>query len=305
MSTVFGLTFVIISLLIPIINGMITNSTSNSLWVLLNQYQLYLMLPLLNTYLPYDFVYFIRELQFVLLDFKLEDIALLSLIYETSDGLDYEQPVSVLRDNGIESGSFFINQLDNVIIFSTFIMMNVIFILLYLALSACLKMSDKQVTKRCSKFFHFTVYIRHIIEAYLYAMLSCLSELYHVDLAKHHPWSYTISAVFFVTFVLFVLLIFLHVKFSNKPSESKYFKELYNDFKPSTWAQLFYACFLIRRTLITIAIVMINWVPSGVKLTFYTIIQVGYVIYFIKVRPFDSWSDNLIELINDFIYILS
>ena len=287
------------------INSMIIKTTSNSFWALINQYQLYLMLPFLDTYLPYDFVYFIREVEFVLFDFDFRSISAFSQVYKTTDGLDYEQPDPVFIENGIDSGSFFINQLDNVIIFSTFIIMNVILIFLYLTLSACFKMSDRKVIKRCSNFFHFTVYIRHIIEAYLYAMLSCLSELYHVDLAKHHPWSYTISAVFFVIFVLFVLLIFLHVKFSNKPSDSKYFKELYNDFKQNTWAQLFYACFLIRRTLITIAIVMINWVPSGVKLTLYMIIQVGYVIYFIKVRPFDSWSDNLIELINDFIYILA
>ena len=284
---------------------MMTKTTSNSLWVLLNQYQLYLMLPFLNTYLPYDFVYFVREFQFVLLDFKLEDIVIFSWAYKKSNGLDFEQPDVVFKDNGIESGSFFINQLDNVIIFSIFIIVNVCLLLLYLLLSAYLKMSDKKITKRCSKFFHFKVYIRYLIEAYLFAMISCFNELYHAELAKHHPWSYTISFIFLVICVLFVILMIVHFKYSKKPSESKYFKELYRDFKQKTWAQLFYFSYILRRTLIIVAIVMINWVPDGVKLTFYTIIQVGYVIYLIKVRPFDSWSDNLIELVNDFIYILA
>lgn len=110
---------------LPLIGSIAVRTNSQSLWSLLNHYQLILMLPLLDTYLPDQFVYFVREFQFVLLDFSFTDFMTIQPLKKLVGKLDYEQPQSFLSEIDLDSGSHIVNQFNNAQIFFVLIFINV------------------------------------------------------------------------------------------------------------------------------------------------------------------------------------
>lgn len=93
------------------------------------------MLPLLNTYMPDQFVYFIREFQFVLLDFSFADFMTIQPLKRLVLKLDYEQPHDYLIDSEIESGSHMVNQFNNLQVLLVFIMINMSLLIPFIRLN--------------------------------------------------------------------------------------------------------------------------------------------------------------------------
>jgi hypothetical protein len=90
----------------------IAGSSGQSAWALLNQFQLVMILPLLRSYLTEEFVFFIRDFKFTLLNFSFLKPLELPIINHKNKYLNYKQPDSVYEENSLESGSWFVNQLD-------------------------------------------------------------------------------------------------------------------------------------------------------------------------------------------------
>ena len=126
-------TIIITSVAVPAASGVIIRSTSQSFWSLINQYQLFLMLPLLRTYLPSQFEIFMREFQVLLFDCSFADFLKRPLIYDNIRELDYEQPDQVYFDSGLESGSHIVNQIPNFALFSFIVLLNIVLLMIYCA----------------------------------------------------------------------------------------------------------------------------------------------------------------------------
>ena len=133
-SLIISKTLLISSVVVTTVSSILVRSSSNSIWSLLNQYQLFLMLPLLNTYLPSGFVTYMYELRFVLLDFSFASFFKIPWLRAQVGKLDYEQPDKLLESYGIKSGAHIINQLNNTLVLFIFISLNLL-LLFYYAIS--------------------------------------------------------------------------------------------------------------------------------------------------------------------------
>jgi hypothetical protein len=123
---------VAISVIVPLLSSTLFLSSPASMWGLINQYQLFLMLPFLNCYLPKKFIDFIQDLQVTLIDASQIDSYSIFRVDEWVESLHYEHPYSEYQKNYVHSGSFAVEQYNLFKIFILLIGLNMLFLFLYL-----------------------------------------------------------------------------------------------------------------------------------------------------------------------------
>jgi cobalamin biosynthesis protein CobD/CbiB len=57
--------------------------------------------------------------------------------------------------------------------------------------------------------------------------------------------------------------------------------------------------FILRRLLSVGCIILLSALPLMAKVPIYCLIQLVFLVYTIKVRPFEDIKDNIIEILND------
>ena len=104
-----------------------SSSSGQSIWALVNQYQLIILLPMLGTYLENDFEFYITEFQLVSFDFDFMNFIKFPFFDSEIGHIDYSQPDKIFEDNGVESGSFIYNQYNFIKIMLIVIIIDLIF----------------------------------------------------------------------------------------------------------------------------------------------------------------------------------
>lgn len=81
-------------------------------------------------------------------------------------------------------------------------------------------------------------------------------------------------------------------------------RELYTGYKQTKWAQSFALIFIIRRVLFAIFIAFFNDRTFAVETIMATIagIQALYFVILVTVRPYETLKDNILEVVNEFIF---
>ena len=153
------------------VSGASSASSGPSLWALINQYQLIILLPMLGTYLENDFEFYITEFELMSFDFDFMDFIKFPFIDSQVDGIDYQQPVKVFSKNGIESGSFIYNHYRFIKVILIVFICDMIFLSTKLLILKLIKPKHQCWTKifdKGSGFFRFSVYLRSLIEVSLF-----------------------------------------------------------------------------------------------------------------------------------------
>ena len=88
--------------------ALLSVSSSNSVFQMINQIQLFLLLLLLNIYLPLKVANYIRSLVMSLIEFDI-DFTFLPVVGDIVNAFDYEQLEDDFYVAVLESGSSFIN----------------------------------------------------------------------------------------------------------------------------------------------------------------------------------------------------
>jgi len=91
------------------IEGAISGTSMKNIWILFNQFQLFIILPFLRTELPLKFIQTLQLLESSILNVNLFDIKTIPVFDTIIEYLDYENPYQEFRENEYESGSAFIN----------------------------------------------------------------------------------------------------------------------------------------------------------------------------------------------------
>ena len=152
-------------------SGASSASSGPSVWALINQYQLILLLPMLGTYLENNFEFYITEFELMSFDFDFMDFIEFPFIDPKVDVIDYQQPNELFRNNGVESGSFIHNHYRFIKVILIVFICDMIFILTKLIIFKLIKPKHQCWTKifdKGSGFFRFGVYLRSLIEASLF-----------------------------------------------------------------------------------------------------------------------------------------
>ena len=288
---------------------MSSSSSGNSIWILINQFQLIILLPMLNTYTQYNFDSFIDGFGFASMDFDfLQNPLYWPFIDPQVDKIDYEQAEMVFKDNGIESGSFIYNHYEFIKVMIIVAIIDGLFIVCRcIVIRKCNKRDKvKKCIKFTSKFLHFTIYVRLFIEALLFMFISSMLEISQFDSINHNLASYIISCLSLSFICLVVSLIPIHyLKFRKNSIEgSKYFEELYEGTKSNSTSRLYIFIFIVRRAITALSLVMFRALNVWIRCISFTSIQLASAIFTIIVKPFDSAKDNIIEILNEAIFLI-
>lgn len=157
--------------------------------------------------------------------------------------------------------------------------------------------------KRLISMLQFDIYLKCLLEAYVFNILAAGSEVARTDDATLHTASYTIAAVMLVLWLGFSAFI-LGFYFTKNSQQNQYFKLFYVNLRRSHLARLYNFFFTLRRILIVLIIVALEDVFYGIRVGSFLIFQGMSLMYVIAVKPFENWKDNLIEILNDTLYVI-
>lgn len=155
--------------------------------------------------------------------------------------------------------------------------------------------------------FTFTMYIRTVVEAYMILLLGSLHELYEIDFSGTDKiLSFSISIISIILLISVCTMTFFVARKSMKEevdSKKSYFYEVVKDTKPGRVPRLKIFVLLLRIILSVGWIVLSQSVPLIGRIVGYCCIQLLFAIEKTFVRPFEEITDNLIEVLNDWIYL--
>ncbi|CAI2386925.1 unnamed protein product [Moneuplotes crassus] len=285
------------------LSGVLFQSSSQNMWAMLNQYQLFMVIPFLRSDLPLDFRKTIKALQTSILNINILNTKSLPGFQSIIEQLDYENPYTEFRDNEYESGSAFVNCFDLIV---TLVGSAILGLCMHLALKlVCTRKNSGFQSKFYSYFvslFYFKLYLRFFLESFLFVCLVCMSEVFRADKITASPLSYYISLGIIIILLLLMLLVVILFCMLLKPHENKYVKELFEGFKINNLAQLQNFTFLTRRFLVVTIIVMMRSAPLMSKLFIYALLQLASLMLTVIVRPHDEKCSNIIEIVNEVTY---
>jgi hypothetical protein len=292
-----------------IISAALTTSSPQAAFSMINQFQMLLLLPLIGAYIPLEIIHFIVGMDFALFSFDFIPFTEAPGISHLASFLNVGQRNEYLETIGLESESSLMN---NMSILLTIILTILLHGVIYLCYRRVKDVSDPkwyhQLTTKTFEAFNLSVYIRMILEAFLFISISSFSEI---------KYSRLISVAFIISFLISWALIVLSigvittigyqiVKAHPNFDEQLHwrFRELFAGIKNDTFSRLFPLLFCLNRTFWVIIVVLLNEIILDAKTALFTALQFLFLWYLIAIRPFQSKKDMIIECTNQVILVV-
>ncbi|CAI2368318.1 unnamed protein product [Moneuplotes crassus] len=291
-----------------LIGSILSGESGSSAWVMINQYQLLLTTPTLETGLPEDVLVFLEEFEFFTLNFNFLEGWTLWKFEDVIDRFDYDQTVEGLNTVGYESGSVIVNQYNLGKALALLVLTDVSLLLVFLIFKKYLqKATIKSVIEKFESFYFFTAYVRIIIEAFFFVFLTALSEVYENIGDIQDGLSYGAAIIISLTVFLipgFLLWHYFRYRNIQNLAEDGKLTELYDGFKPRPLCQLYNFIFCSRRILNALIVVLLSDLPILVRLLTFDIVQLAGLAYSTIIRPFEEPRDNFLEILNDSFFMV-
>ena len=242
--------------LVPFIGFVILLTSPQSIWGLINQYQLFLILPFLDCYIPGNFIDFIRELQVTLFEMSMLHVIPLPFLEQFICLLDYPHPYDEFSRNEVDSGSFIVTQVEFIKLVLIASMLHVV-VLVVGALLFYFRNTKlfKATIKRLIDFFQISFYLRLFLENFILSETLAANELYRVESVETHTVSYLVALTYFGFSLVFMLFLVGFYKYSKDVSKSVLMREVFSGLKQSPLSKLYQVIFILRRLVIVFIIV--------------------------------------------------
>lgn len=283
--------------------ALITSGSSTSVFSLINNYQLILLFPLLNIFLPTDIMEYIKGVSFSLFTFPF-----LTNNYDKihNDFFQWKINHEYLNDIGVKMWASILNIMHTVVIWLVSLALN--------ALIALVKSKLGSPNTWCFKFSNFAYefltlgfYIRLALESFVLTFLTTSYELYNTKLSTTASiLSFIITVWIFGVLVFGTVFTVLFAIKSTKPNfnaKESYFKALIEGIKPNKGSRLFFFVFILRRAILIMWITVTSDVTLIANVAVFWTIQLFYYSYFLTFRPMMQFHENIIELINESIIV--
>ncbi|CAI2375332.1 unnamed protein product [Moneuplotes crassus] len=177
-ATVFVQALFSIGVIATIATSITSLSSPNGIYSIINQLQLYALLPMVGSFLTAKVANVILGMDFTLLSFDFMQTRIIWPFCTLNNCMSYPQEDSYLENLGYRSGSSLINTLP-ILCILIFLMT---FHLLLLCIScACKKTPSntkrKTILLKLLNFFQFSIYLRSMLESLMFILTSTTSEL--------------------------------------------------------------------------------------------------------------------------------
>ena len=285
-------------------SSLISMSSPAAIFIMINQFQMLLLLPLTGAYISDQVLFTITGMSMALFSFDFLKLEKISIFYYLFDFLKINQLNSNLTKIGINSGNTIINW------FKLFWMIGIFIFLHWVFIPINLKWR-KSVKSKCwvklnnfvFKFMTFSIYIRLLLQAYIMILLSSLSQI--VDF-EHSGFVEIISQIIAIIIFNLAIVYFwfwlaqvFKVKRLYQPS---YSDEFFNGLKDNLKSRLYPAIFMLQRIMSSVILIAFMNIKYEIKLSLFSAVQVIMAVYLILVRPYALVKDLIMEVYSQIIF---
>ena len=304
-----GIIFVIIVLM-----SLFNLSSMASLWAMVNQAQIFLLLLLTRAYIPLDLQNIITGTKFTLniasyINFQSFG-ELGSILGEFHFKLS-DQSLDLLN---IESDSSLFNISSTIILALMIIPLHLLVAILYKLISKnkpkgrwkWIKKYVKKFIKRLFLILTLGWYIRYIFETNQYILISCINEIYHINISEPKNIISLVFAILTICACFGIILWVSLLSFSSyevSKDTHSYLGEIYHGVKTKKKNKLYVSILLIRRAVFIALLFTLASIQSWLMISILSVIQLFYLTYIVLIRPFESKKDNMIEIINETFFL--
>jgi hypothetical protein len=282
--------------------SVMTGASLSSVWAILEEIQLLILVMSLEDHIP-DVVESYLEGNTILM-FSLNFIPTVDLpaIGYFPGWTDAEQTITAAKNLGLESGSTFTNHFTLLLTILVAIVAWVVAKLTPIWRGNKFKNVLARIRNSTLNFFFFIFFVRTIIEAFVSIILSGTSEIYQFEGEK---WNLIVSLL--ITLILmgvWISLIILNMiycwRYRNKKFPEKFFlMELFDGLNNNNTSRLYRSWSFTRKLILILFVVffedMSRTSAFSVILATQTVMWVLIIIF----RPFETFSDNLVNIITE------
>ena len=277
--------------------SILSATSTQGVWASINQFQLYLLIPMLGIYIHSDVLDFLKGFSFVffsLPQLRIEELEFVKyFLYLFSD----QQNNDYLSSIGLPYVSTFRN-------LSRFFLIILIILSIHALILVPLYYCSRKFTEN-SKFrriinyilavFAWSIYLRLMLESYLVGFLSCINELWIAG-----PTSSIVLLFIFISFLVLFFVIWIKSWSELYDTETSYFREFFSGIKQTKTSRIYFSTFLLRRVVWIMTAVALNNSSVYLQTGLFAAANILCLMFTVFIRPFVSIKDNIIETINDF-----
>ncbi|CAI2375096.1 unnamed protein product [Moneuplotes crassus] len=297
---------------IAVVNAALMGTPPTSLWSLLQQLQMLLLLMLIDDYTPSDINEFLEGMSFIMFNFNFIPAGDIPLVDVPIDWLDFGEPGEKIQNLGVESVSTFVNNFSLI-----FTLICVIVAHIVLKIIPCFKQKNHPncvirnisiIKDKVIDIIFYITYARLLLEAHENMIISSSFEIKEFDTSSA---SKTISHLISWTFLLlcliiptFALYLFYNHRKEYDPEKKTPTMEFFAGLRNTKWARFYSFLLLFRRVLFVLVVIFMS--GNVHRAYIYSILltcQVAYFGHLIYLRPFEELQDNIIELVNELFLI--
>ena len=268
-----------------------------------------MLLLLTRIYVPNKVINLIDSLKFVIMSLSFIEFDKLPLIKTLMDWISFPLKTPELRHYDIDHGCSFHDNL-------SLIIMQILILIIGFLTTWCLFRVLRSKSVWCDKFMtkskntiRYGLFIRIMIEAFLFFTMSSVEEFRHFDLTSV---SKTVSFIIACWWLLisFVFTIVVFYKWRKLKYTENYdkidrdvFLELFSSLRLTHAARFYIVAFIVKRWLFVITIVIFYRLSNLAKILMLITIQFSDTVTIVMIHPYQKSRLNLIDSINQIIVL--
>ena len=277
--------------------SILCGTSTQGAWASINQFQLYLLVPLLNIYIHPDILDFLSGFTFSFFSFSFFRVEEFEFIKFILSVFSDKKSNNYLESIGIRYVNSFRNHAKIIFTLTIFIILH---LMIFFPLHRLIKWIKSEsflskIIEYILNLFMLTLYIRSLLEAFLFCFLSIIIEIQSIG--------FTYSIILFLFWIVFIgafYTIWMRYWFGSLDKEISYFREFFSGIKESKIWCFYFNFFILRRVLWVLIVILLQDCSKYVQVVLFSLVNLICLGFSWGFRPFLFIKDNLIDIINDF-----
>ena len=295
---------------VVVFTSLVSTASLASLWMTINQLQLFFLFELTRAYLPNDIQAVIEGSNFALNIYEYFSIRKFSFSLFLLNKFEFELSDQRLKSLGIKYDSTIANTYPIMSINSLMIILCIficLFKLLFKKLKerhwwSCIFKVLLWIADRLFQIMIFSFFIRNILEASQFILISSIYEISKGNTTNFYRFISLLFSILSIFMYAIVIIILQYLTFSSyKLIEGKHnmLEEFFRGLKVDRKHKFYSTMHFLRRALFVLLLITWTFVHSKVLIAILSSVQLAYVIYLSWVRPYVEVKGNLIEILNE------
>ena len=295
---------------VVIFTSLVSTASIASLWMTINQLQLFFLFELTRAYLPKDIQVVIEGCDFALNIYEYFSIRKLSFSLFLLSKFEFELSDQQLNSQGIKYDSTIANTYPIMSINSLMIILCIFicfFKLLFKKLKemhwwSCILKVLLWIADKLFQMMIFSYFIRNILEASQFILISSIYEISKGNTTNFYrsiSFVFSILAIVLYAIVIIILQCLTFSSYKLIKGKHNMLEEFFRGLKVDRKHKFYSTIHFLRRALFVFLLITWASVHSKVLIAILSFVQSAYVIYLNWVRPYVEVKWNLIEILNE------